>query len=93
MRVVVPRAVSVEPGTATCTALRGSAEGEAVRLDARVLELDLDAAVGDLSRLAEQLVRALVANRAAAVRAHVSAVGLGCELPVEEHPEPDRRPG
>src|SRR5207342_970946 len=71
----------------------GSAECEAIRLDACIAELDLDEALGDLSRLADHLVRARVANRAAAVRAHISAVCVGCELTVEEHPELDRRPG
>jgi hypothetical protein len=41
---------------------RGSAEGEAIRLDARVEELDLEEAAGNRSGLADQLVGALVSH-------------------------------
>src|SRR4051794_32164299 len=64
-----------------------SAEGEAVGLDASVEELDADEAVGDLTRLTDQLVRALLAHGAGAVFVHVRAVRVGCGSTVQEHPE------
>src|ERR1700730_6738608 len=70
---------------------RGSAEGEAIRLDVRVEKLDLEEAVGNRSGLADQLIGALVAHHPAAVRIHVAPALVFRELTIEEHPEPDRR--
>src|SRR5262245_6244403 len=77
-----------------CDAARGrgpgSAECEAVRLGARLGELDLEEAVGYGSGLADQLVGALLAHRPAAVRVHVGPAGVLRELAVEEDAERNR---
>ena len=54
--------------------LAGSAEREAVGLGAGVEELDLEAAVVDRARLADQLIGALLVERPAAVARHVGPV-------------------
>src|SRR3712207_3202158 len=69
---------------------RGLAEREAVDLRARVAELDLEPAGGDGSCLADQLVRALLADDPAAIGVHVDPVGAVRRPAIEEDPERDR---
>src|SRR6476469_6765706 len=68
-----------------------SAEREAVRLDAGVEELDLEAALGDRPSLADELVRALRVHEPGGVLGHVGPDRVGREPPVEVDPERDGR--
>src|SRR5918994_3228508 len=70
--------------------LRRSTEGEAIHLHTRVTELDLEPARGDRSRLADELVCALVAGNSTAVGVHVDGVRAVPRLTIEEDPERDR---
>src|SRR5262245_3789468 len=82
----------VDRGDRASRLCRGSTEREAVHLHARVAELDLEPAVGDRPRLADQLVRALVSGGPAAVGVDIGPVRAVRGLPIEEDPERDRRP-
>src|ERR687885_2485571 len=64
---------------------RASAEGEREGLNARIEELDLEVAVGDGTRLADQLIQPLLGHRAAALGVDVAAVRLARRSPVEPH--------
>ena len=68
-----------------------SAEREAVRLHARIEELDLEQAVDDRPRLADQLVRALLGDDPAASGLHVAPLSSSRDLAIEEDPERDGR--
>src|SRR4249920_2909972 len=68
-----------------------SSEGEHERLDARVEELDLEPPVPDRRRLADELIHPLVVGGAVAVLVDVDAMGAPRGLPVEAHPEANRR--
>ena len=68
-----------------------SAEGEAERLDACVEELDLEGAFADRGRLADELVRALLGDRAVAVGVDVGSVRGGGWSAVQADAERDRR--
>ena len=77
-------------GSPSC---RRSAEGEAIRLDTGVEELDLEGALADRVRLADELVRALLGHRAVAVGVNVGSVsGVGWSA-VQAHAEGDGRLG
>src|SRR5215218_3612019 len=65
------------------------AEGEGVRLDARVEEGDLEGPLGDRVGLADELVEPWFGKGAVALVVDVSAVGGSRRLPVDPHPEPD----
>src|SRR5688572_10929188 len=64
-----------------------SAERQAVRLGAWVEELDLDEALVDRVRLADELIQALVGQRAVARLVDVETVRRARRLAIEQHPE------
>ncbi len=64
-----------------------SAEGEAEELDARVEELNLDDALGNRSRLTDQLVGPLLSDGTSAVGIDVRSMRAGCWLAIYVHPE------
>jgi hypothetical protein len=68
------------------------AEGEGVGLDARVEEGDLEGALADRARLADELVEPRFGDRAVALVVDVDAVRGARRLPVEPHAEPHGRP-
>src|SRR5919202_329629 len=68
---------------------RASAEGEREGLHARIEELDLELAVEDGPRLADQLIQPLLGHRALARGVDVAAVRLARRSPVEPHPKAD----
>jgi hypothetical protein len=69
---------------------RPSAECEAVRLGARVEELDLESALVDRRPLADQLEAVLVDDRPMAVGPDVGPGGVGRDRAVEKDAEPNR---
>src|SRR5258705_7800213 len=69
-----------------------SAEGEAVGLGAGAEELDLDQALPDRVRLADQLIQALVGQRPVASLVDVEPTAVAGCLPIEEHAERHLRP-
>src|SRR5215471_11695925 len=66
-----------------------SAERERIGLHARIEELDLERAVGDLAVLPHQLVEALAVDRTLAVGIGVGAVVGAGRLAVDGHAEAD----
>src|SRR5918994_6877055 len=69
---------------------RGSTKREAEELHAWLEELDLEGALADRSRLADELVGPLLGDTAIALGIDVGAVRAGCRLAIETHPEWDR---
>src|ERR687897_3743031 len=72
-------------------AVTALAEGEGVGQDAGVQEGDLEGALGDGAGLADELVQPGAGDRAVARLVDIGAVGGTWRLPVQQHPEPDRR--
>ncbi len=66
------------------------AEGERVGLSARVGKGDFEGALGDRSRLADELVQPWLGDHAVPLGIHVDTVPGAGRLPVEAHLEPDR---
>src|SRR5918994_921885 len=69
---------------------RGSPKREAEELNTRFDELDLEDSLRDRSRLADELVGALLRDGAIAVAIDVGTVRAGCRLAVDTHAEGDR---
>src|SRR5687768_703028 len=67
-----------------------SAERHAIRLGARLEELDLEPALDDRPGLADQLVGALVGDEPAAIGVNVAPVRAIRELAIQEDPKRDR---
>src|SRR4030095_11508226 len=65
------------------------AEREDISLDAAGEERDLERALLDLIRLAEQLVEALPVSGAVAVCVGVDSMGVAGRLPIDRHAERD----
>src|SRR3954470_9821816 len=70
--------------------LSGLAEGEDVRAHARVVERDLEGALGGAAALADELVHPRLIDGALAELIYVEAVVEPRRLTVEEHGEADR---
>src|SRR2546428_9103641 len=68
-----------------------SAERERKRLHAGIEKLDLEAAIRDRPRLADQVIQALLGHRALALLVDVAAVRASRRLAVDAHAEPHRR--
>ena len=69
-----------------------SAEGEHEDLHARIEKLDLELAVGDGSRLSNQLIHPGLGDGPVALLVHIDAVRGTGRLSVDEHPEAHRLP-
>src|ERR1700704_5410187 len=69
-----------------------SSEGEHVRLDPGVAELDLEQPIADLRGLADQLIHPLVVGNAVPVLVDIDAVHAPRWLAVEADAESHRRP-
>src|SRR5207249_1840993 len=67
-----------------------SAEGEAIRLRSLIKELDLEQAIVDPPRLADQLVGALLAHGPIAVAVQVAPMGDARRPTIDEDAERDR---
>src|SRR5688500_16537447 len=79
------------PAAAPLKASRSLAEGEDVRLDARIEEYDLEHAVRDRPGLAHQLIEPWLDQRSPAVLVDVEPVGWAGRFAVDEHAERDGR--
>src|SRR6266566_5627944 len=63
----------------------GSAEGEDKGLHARIEELDLELAISNVPRLADQLIQPRFAHRAVALLVNVTSMSRTRLLSIEEH--------
>jgi hypothetical protein len=66
---------------------QGSAERERVSLDAWIEKLDFELPISDGLRLSDQLVQALLDNRAVALVVNISSVSGARRLSVNAHPK------
>src|SRR5918998_3889187 len=89
-----PVAVMARGGiwSASCPRVPDLAEGEGVGVDARVNEGDLEGALADRARLADELIQARFGDGAVAPVVHVGPVGGARRLALEAHPGPHPRP-
>src|SRR5215216_5456699 len=69
----------------------GLAEGEDVRLDARIEEFNLERAVRDRPVLAHQLIKPWLDQRSPALLVDVQSVGCAGRCTVDQHAERDGR--
>ena len=83
--------VSSHSCTGTAEGRARLAEGEHVRLDARIEECDLERAVRDRPGLAHQLIEPWLDQRSPALLVDVQPVGCGGRFAVDQHVERDDR--
>src|SRR6202011_5818882 len=65
-------------------------EREAVGLDARIEEFDLEGSILDAAPLADQLVEPLIISSALALAVDVGSVGCACGLAIDKDAKPHR---
>src|SRR5207245_3829921 len=82
-----PPALQFPKNSDTCCDLT---EGEAVGLDARIEELDLESPVPNIARLADQLVDPLIIRSALALTVDVGSMGGAWGLAIGQHAKPHR---